>query len=131
MFSDERSDPAVELIQTVYRAFNARDIPTVLKRMHPDVDWPNGMEGGRVHGQQAVREYWERQWKMIDPHVEPMRIEAHGSGLHAVTVRQVVRDLTGQVLLEREVQHVYTIEGGLIRKMDIREMAAADGVGAQ
>jgi len=26
------------------------------------VDWPNGMEGGRVHGHAEVRAYWTRQW---------------------------------------------------------------------
>jgi len=122
-------NPTQELLHTVYRAFNARDIAGVLQRMHPDVDWPNGMEGGRVHGQQAVREYWERQWKVVDPHVEPVRIEADESGLQVVTVHQVIRDLTGQILLDRAVQHVYAIEDGLIRKMDIRETAAAEAVG--
>jgi hypothetical protein len=37
------------LIRT-YRAFNARDIDAALAVMHPEVDWPNGLEGGRVHG---------------------------------------------------------------------------------
>jgi ketosteroid isomerase-like protein len=117
-------NPTQELIHTVYAAFNARDVDTVLKRLHPDVDWPNGMEGGRVYGHQGVREYWDRQWKMIDPHVEPLQIESDSSGLHVVTVHQVVRDLTGNVLMDRSVQHAYLIEEGLIRRMDIREFAA-------
>jgi len=120
--------PTEELIHTVYKAFNARDIDAVLQRMHPNVDWPNGMEGGRVHGRQAVREYWERQWKVVDPHVEPVRIEADESGLQVVTVRQVIQNLAGHVLTDRTVQHVYAVEDGLIRKMDIRETAAAEAV---
>jgi ketosteroid isomerase-like protein len=124
-------NPAQELIHAVYKAFNERDIATVLRRMHPEVDWPNGMEGGRVHGQQAVREYWERQWKVIDPHVEPVQIEVDESGRQVVTVHQVVRDLTGRVLLDRAVQHIYAIEDGLIRKMDIREAAMAGAAGAE
>jgi ketosteroid isomerase-like protein len=121
---------ATELIRTVYRAFNARDIDAVLQHMHPDVDWPNGMEGGRVHGHSGVRDYWLRQWKMIDPHVEPVRIEADDAGRHVVDVHQLVRDLTGKVLLDRPVQHIYSIEDGLIRRMDIREVAAAEAAGA-
>jgi hypothetical protein len=35
-----------DLLQTLYGAFNARDIDAALAGMHPDVDWPNGMEGG-------------------------------------------------------------------------------------
>ena len=111
-----------ELIKTVYDAFNARDIPAILAKMHPKVDWPNGMEGGRVHGHSGVREYWERQWKMIDPHVEPMRIEDDESGRTFVTVHQVVRDLSGNVLSDRLVEHIYSIQDGLIESMEIREV---------
>jgi len=49
------------LLTAAYREFNARQIDAVLARMDPNVDWPNGMEGGRVHGQQEVRAYWIRQ----------------------------------------------------------------------
>lgn len=51
----------------IYAALNNRDIAVVLAVMHPEVDWPNGMEGGRVHGHAGVREYWTRQWAVIDP----------------------------------------------------------------
>jgi ketosteroid isomerase-like protein len=37
-----------ELLKAAYRAFNARDIEGVLALMAPNVDWPNGMEGGRL-----------------------------------------------------------------------------------
>src|SRR5258705_9031085 len=47
-----------DLLGGVYAAFNARDVDRVLAAMHPDVDWPNGMEGGYVHGRDAVRDYW-------------------------------------------------------------------------
>ena len=53
-----------ELLAATYKAFNAREIDTVLAMLHPEVDWPNGMEGGRVHGRENVREYWTRQWAM-------------------------------------------------------------------
>ena len=64
-----------ELLIAAYQAFNARDIDTILVMMHPDVDWPNGMEGGRVNGQENVRRYWMRQWGILEPHVEPVGIE--------------------------------------------------------
>lgn len=35
-----------ELLIKTYKAFNARDIEAVLAVMHPEVDWPNRMEGG-------------------------------------------------------------------------------------
>ncbi len=60
-----------EILNAIYQAFNARDIDTILASLHPEVDWPNGWEGGRVYGHGGVREYWTRQWAEIDPHVEP------------------------------------------------------------
>jgi hypothetical protein len=45
-----------ELLTRAYTAFNARDIDAVLSLMHPDVDWPNAWEGGRVVGHAGVRD---------------------------------------------------------------------------
>ena len=109
-----------ELIKTVYAAFNHRDIDAVFAHMHPDVDWPNGMEGGREHGHEQVRAYWTRQWAMINPHVDPLRIEDDDFGNTVVDVHQVVRDLSGNVILDQMVQHAYCIRDGLIERMDIR-----------
>jgi hypothetical protein len=110
-----------ELLAATYKAFNTRDIDAVLATLHPDVDWPNGMEGGRVHGRGNVREYWTRQWAMLDPHVEPTRIEDDENGRTVVDVHQVVRDLNGNILLDQMVQHLYSIENGLIERMDIQK----------
>jgi ketosteroid isomerase-like protein len=100
---------AAELLKEAYAAFNRRDIDGVLALMIADVDWPNGMEGGRVHGREEVRAYWTRQWAVVDPHVEPVRIVEADSGEHAVEVHQVVRDLTGKILADRMVLHVYRV----------------------
>jgi hypothetical protein len=108
------------LIEHAYAAFNARDIDAALSAMHPDVDWANGMEGGRVLGHAAVRDYWTRQWQMIDPHVEPVGFSDDDAGRVVVDVHQVVRDLGGKVISDRMVQHVYTMDGGLVRRMEIR-----------
>ena len=109
------------LLARTYDAFNARDIDGALGAMHPAVDWPNGMEGGTVRGHSAIREYWTRQWRLIDPRVEPTRIAPLPDGRVAVDVHQVVRDLAGTPLKDEMVQHVYTFEDGLIRAMEIRK----------
>ncbi len=109
-----------DLIQ-LYAAFNARNIEAVLATLHPDVDWPNGWEGGRVHGRDAVREYWTRQWSALDPHVDPVSIEADETGRTAVDVHAVIRDLAGKIVAEYNVDHLYTFEAGLVRSMEIRE----------
>jgi hypothetical protein len=110
----------VELLTRAYAAFNARDIDAALTTMHADVEWPNGWEGGRVVGHEGVRDYWTRQWAAIDPHVEPMGFATDALGRTVVTVHAVVRDLTGSVVSDGTIEHVYTIEDGLVRSMEIR-----------
>jgi hypothetical protein len=109
------------VLKEAYRAFNARELDAALATMQANVEWPNGMEGGLVYGHEGVRDYWTRQWSMIDPHVEPVKLDADGTGRIAVAVHQVVRDLSGKVLVDRTVKHVYSFEDGLIRGMEIRE----------
>ena len=65
-------DNDVELLKRLYDRFNSRDIDGVLAALADDVAWANGMDGGHVHGREAVREYWTRQWSMVSPHVEPV-----------------------------------------------------------
>jgi len=111
----------VIVLRTLYSAFNARDLETLLASMTPDVDWPNGWEGGRLVGRDEVRDCWLRQWVAIDATVEPMAITERPDGSIEVTVRQIVRDLAGTVLTDREVAHVYTFLGDLVCRMDIEE----------
>jgi hypothetical protein len=110
----------------MYAGFNLRDIDAVLRQMAADVDWPNAWEGGRVHGQEAVRDYWTRQWSAIDPTVEPVAFSARADGSVAVEVVQVVRDLDGTLLSEGRVLHVYVFSAGLVARMHVEELAQAD-----
>ncbi|MDE3186996.1 MAG: nuclear transport factor 2 family protein [Acidobacteriota bacterium] len=108
-----------ELLTTAYANFNARRIEDVLARMHPGVEWANGMEGGHVQGRDAVRDYWTRQWSVLDPHVEPLQINRDETGRYVVEVHQIVRNLEGTVLVDTIVHHAYRIRDGLIERMDI------------
>ena len=108
-----------DLLIALYRAFNARDIDAVLAHLDAAVEWPNGMEGGHLHGHAALRAYWRRQWDMIDPHVEPQAFRSDEPGCVTVEVRQVIRDLAGAVLRAQTVEHVYRIAEGMVRRMDI------------
>jgi ketosteroid isomerase-like protein len=108
------------MLRRAYEAFNARDIDGALSLMHPDVEWPNGMGGGYVHGHREVRDYWTRQWTIIDPSVTPEAFELEPDGRTAIEVHQVIKDLSGNILADQTVWHVYKVEGGLIRHMEIR-----------
>ncbi len=114
---------ARELLTRAYAAFNARDIDAALAIMHPDVDWPNAWEGGRVVGHPDVRAYWTRQWAALDPTVEPLGFATDAQGRTIVTVHAIVRDLQERVVSDGMVEHIYTIEGGLVRRMEVRQFS--------
>src|SRR5215471_20101865 len=110
----------VDIIKRLYERFNARDIEALLSSMSEDVVWANGMEGGHVHGRDGVRDYWTRQWAMIDPRVDPIDVSVRSKGEILVEVQQVVHDVNGQLLAHKTVVHVFLLEGGLIKRFDIR-----------
>ncbi len=115
------SEQHERLLRDAYEAFNARDIERALALMRVDVDWPNAMEGGRVHGHEQVQAYWQRQFRLIDSQARPLHIEQASDGRTVVTVHQLVRDHRGNLLSDQTVEHRYVITEGLIERMDVQE----------
>ncbi len=112
------------LIAKAYAAFNRRDIDAALALMSEKVSWPKASEGGRIVGKEEIREYWTRQWNEFDPHVEPLELINRDGNKTDVKVHQVVKTLSGDLLSDSELWHVYTIANGLIECMDLRESDA-------
>lgn len=108
----------IELLRAAYAGFNARDTAAALATMTADVAWPRAFKGGFVEGREAVRAYWTEQWGEINPHVEPLAFHTEDGGI-LVEVHQVVRDLAGAVLADEHVGHRFTLEQGLIQKMEV------------
>jgi hypothetical protein len=115
-------DREATLHQT-YRAFNDRDIEAVLRLMHPEVDWPNAWEGGRVVGRDAVRDYWTRQFAEISSNVEPESFMEEPDGAITVDVHQVVHDAnSGDLVTDSRVRHRYWFDdAGLVTRMEVFE----------
>src|SRR5258708_9795898 len=109
------------LIAQAFSAFNRRDSDSALALMSESVSWPKASEGGRVVGKEEIRLYWSRQWKDFDPHVEPLEVIDQEGGITAVKVHQLVKSLSGDILSDGEVWHVFTIANGLIERMDLKE----------
>ena len=116
-----------EILRLAYRDFNSRNIDAVIARMHPEVKWANGMEGGHVDGKEAVRAYWSRQFVTLNPHVEPVGVEPGEHGKWIVEVHQVVHDIKGNLLIDTTVYHTYQFRDGLIARMDIASHPAEAG----
>ncbi len=117
-------------IQSLYAAFNARDVEGCFRWMGEGVDWPTASEGGRVVGKEAIRAYWTRQWAEFNPHVEPVAVVEREGGRVDVRVHQVVRSLEGEVLMDGEIWHVFACADGLVERMDVHEKEPASGESA-
>lgn len=113
----ERADS----VRALYQSFNDRDLDAVIAAMAPDVDWPNGWEGGRLSGRDSVREYWERQWREIRPTTTVRNIGERPDGTVAARVRLVVRDPAGNVLARSDLTHVYEFIGRHVRRMTVEQ----------
>ena len=110
-----------QLLQNLYDAFNKREIEAIIPIMHPDVKWANGLEGGFVHGRDAVREYWINQFKAIQPEIETLKFETDENNRNIVTVHLIIRDLQGKLLADATVHQIFTINNGLISLYEIGE----------
>ena len=120
-------DGDIDILKRMYDRFNARDIDGVLAALAHDVAWANGMDGGHVHGREAIREYWTGQWAIVSPHVEPLSFDKAADGSVVVTVQQSVRDLEGRPLQEqahglrgKRVGHVFRFRQGKVTRFDIQ-----------
>jgi ketosteroid isomerase-like protein len=121
-------DSDISVIEGLYEGFNARDIDRVLRQLTDDVAWANGMDGGHVHGHEAVREYWTRQWAMVSPHVEPVSLHRTEEGVILAKVRQTIRDLEGKPLegqthglRDKMVGHLFRVREGKVARFDIQD----------
>jgi len=110
-----------EYLQNLYKAFNNREFEKIFALMEPDVKWANGMEGGFVYGRDAVREYWRKQFEVTQSQLEPLKFEKDDNNRNIVTVHLIVRDLQGNLLAERTVKQIFTIENGLITLFEIED----------
>jgi len=108
-----------DLFKKAYAAFNARDIDTALSTMHSDVEWPKAFEGGYVTGHDEIRKYWTRQWAEINPTVEPVAFHERQNGTFEISVHQAVKDLQDNLMFDGIVKHIYTLQDGLLRRMEI------------
>jgi hypothetical protein len=123
-------DDDIKMLARLYDRFNAQDMDGVLTALTDDVAWANGMDGGHVHGREAVRAYWTRQWSMVSPRVEPVGFHRTQDGAIVAEVWQSVRDLEGKPLQEqthglkdKTVRHIFHLREGKVARFDIEDGA--------
>lgn len=74
------------LLRRMYEIFSTDERESFMERcLAPEVDWPNVLDGVRLHGREAVRAYWARQFAAGHPRVrlEGLRPDADGEAVVA------------------------------------------------
>lgn len=114
----------------LYKAFNDKDVGTLVDAMHPDVDWPNFLEGGRVIGREALRTYWDEQFRIVAPEASPIELRELPDDQVFVRLHYVIKAVEGGGVWNDELTtNLFTFEGDLIRRMDWGE-PEKDALGA-
>ncbi|MFF4034877.1 nuclear transport factor 2 family protein [Streptomyces sviceus] len=112
------------LLRRMYEVFATDERDAFVPRcLAPDVNWPNMLDGGRLHGHEAVRAYWARQFAAGHPLVRLEGLRPGGAAeTVVVTVRLGTRDASGaERWAEETVEHVYGFGAdGLVARMDVR-----------
>lgn len=114
-------------LRKLYDDFNAQNIESILPALAPDVRWANGVEGGFVHGRDDVRAYWRKQFQTVRPQLRVLDLREDERGRALFTVHQTVRDLNGNVLLEHDVKHRFTLQNDLIALFEIVGQVEVEG----
>lgn len=102
------------LLTSLYDALSRQDVDGVMALMHAEIDWPNTFDGGRVHGRDALRAYWLRQFEVIRPTVSPLEIRKQPDGSVIVKLVYAAHRLDGRLWDEEVRGNLFRFRDGLI-----------------
>jgi hypothetical protein len=116
------------LLTRLYAAFNDRDVATLVGGMHPDVSWPNFLEGGRVEGREALTRYWAGQFAIVTPEASPIEMLELPDGRIVVRLHYVIKaNEGGGVWTDEITSNTFTFAGDEIIRMDWGEPEDSPG----
>lgn len=105
------------ILERAYLLFNARDVNALLAMMTDDIEWPDVANGVVLRDKDAIRSYWEGQFAVADPQVQPTEFIPVEDDLVAV-VDQRVLDRRGEPITALTVVfHRYSFRDELVRRM--------------
>jgi len=115
------------LLAQLYAAFNDRDVGALVAAMHPDVSWPNYLEGGRIEGRAALESYWIEQFKVVRPEASPIDMQDLSDDRVVVRLHYVILALDGGGVWTDEItNNTFTFAGDQILRMDWGEPEDGD-----
>jgi uncharacterized protein len=113
------SQENVEIVRSIYEAFNRRDWDAAFRDQHPDVELttPPGPNAGTFRGREEIQGFWE---EMLTPFeawtAEPEEFFEHGDQVVAV-VKVRVRHKDSSAEIENRTGNLWTIRDGAVGSM--------------
>ncbi|MDP1737854.1 MAG: nuclear transport factor 2 family protein [Caulobacter sp.] len=108
-------------ITELWTAVNRQDFEAAIALLHPDVDWQDIVNGGRLHGIAAVRAYWTRISELLTSDSSPITYRLIGEDRIAARMLHSLTGKQGKVWGEEALTQVFTLRDGLIVRMDLDE----------
>jgi len=102
-----------------YDAFNARDLPALAELFHPQVEWPDILEGGVISGRPAVQAYFARQLEVMIPDARIIRTRLVAPGRLEVDLQYAVHSLEGRLWSDTAATLAYDFQDDLIIRMTV------------
>lgn len=101
----------------LFEAINQRDFESAAALLHPDVDWLDMFNGGRLRGRAAVRAYWDQVFRQIALTGAVVDQKTEGDDRLVMTTLYTVHR-GGKLWGEGVITHIFTFRDGLISGMD-------------
>ena len=107
-------------LEEAYNAFNRRDLARIRPLMHPDVIWPDTLDGGAAFvGVEAVMGQFARIFATIVPNIALIRVVNEDADALTVESQYSVESPEGQVWNDSRATLTYHFRDGLLSGMTI------------
>jgi ketosteroid isomerase-like protein len=106
------------LATALFEAINGQDLESAAALLHPDVDWQDVFNGGRLRGRDAVRAYWDQVFGQIALTAAALDMKPEGDDRLVMTALYTVHQRSGKLWGEGIISHIFTFRDGLISGMD-------------
>ncbi|MBX3479140.1 MAG: nuclear transport factor 2 family protein [Caulobacter sp.] len=106
------------LVREFYEAFNRRDVEGMAARVHPQADFADLFDGGRVVGREALIVHWRRVLGLIRGELTLVSAKASSDGAFMVAFRHQITNPEGRLWDDGEETLRYEFLDGLISRMD-------------
>ena len=113
------SQENVEIVRSIYEAFNRRDWDAVFRNQHPDTEQILPPPAGPYVGREEIQGYWEELQTAFDASsAEPEEVFESGDRV-VVVVKGRARPKGSSAEIENRTGHLWTFRDGKVASMRV------------